>query len=195
MCLNVKTPLPFRPHTLNLAPLLHMCTDHPARYTYQPTSRDPQDVLRPAPDDPLYDLRLLCCHDNTGRPPREVCVRVCCFYVMCVHVCVRASVHMCARVTILCLSMACVPVPYLSCLSTFKPSTVNVHLFNNCSAEILILRVLFSFCTSPHSEIFLFNFRAIASAQAKIKPTLKANYVVWPAAHIINFGYVPLDLR
>jgi protein Mpv17 len=31
--------------------------------------------------------------------------------------------------------------------------------------------------------------------RTKLKPTLLANYMVWPAAHLINFSLVPLDLR
>jgi len=37
--------------------------------------------------------------------------------------------------------------------------------------------------------------RALAAVQSKIVPTLKANYLLWPAAHLINFGFVPLELR
>eukprot|EP00200_Dunaliella_tertiolecta_P008705 CAMPEP_0202374400 /NCGR_PEP_ID=MMETSP1127-20130417/5236_1 /ASSEMBLY_ACC=CAM_ASM_000462 /TAXON_ID=3047 /ORGANISM="Dunaliella tertiolecta, Strain CCMP1320" /LENGTH=352 /DNA_ID=CAMNT_0048971543 /DNA_START=240 /DNA_END=1298 /DNA_ORIENTATION=+ len=37
--------------------------------------------------------------------------------------------------------------------------------------------------------------RALTTVKDKIKPTLKANYLLWPAAHLVNFGLVPLDLR
>jgi len=37
--------------------------------------------------------------------------------------------------------------------------------------------------------------RALSTVKNKIKPTLKANYLLWPAAHLVNFGLVPLDLR
>ncbi|KAF5825645.1 hypothetical protein DUNSADRAFT_7859, partial [Dunaliella salina] len=37
--------------------------------------------------------------------------------------------------------------------------------------------------------------RALSTVKDKIKPTLKANYLLWPAAHLVNFGLVPLDLR
>ncbi|KAL6755714.1 hypothetical protein V8C86DRAFT_3098577 [Haematococcus lacustris] len=31
--------------------------------------------------------------------------------------------------------------------------------------------------------------------QAKLRPTLAANYCLWPAAHLVNFGLVPSDQR
>lgn len=31
--------------------------------------------------------------------------------------------------------------------------------------------------------------------RAKLGPALKANYLLWPAAHVVNFGFVPSEQR
>lgn len=37
--------------------------------------------------------------------------------------------------------------------------------------------------------------QAVAEAKEKFKPTLMANYVLWPAANLINFAFVPPSQR
>eukprot|EP00906_Rhabdomonas_costata_P033992 RCo047848 len=36
---------------------------------------------------------------------------------------------------------------------------------------------------------------AIRVAFARLLPTLKVNWVVWPPVHVITFGFIPLDFR
>lgn len=36
---------------------------------------------------------------------------------------------------------------------------------------------------------------AVDEIKVKLWPTLRANYMLWPAAHLINFAFVPGDLR
>jgi protein Mpv17 len=31
--------------------------------------------------------------------------------------------------------------------------------------------------------------------QSKLIPSLKANYLIWPAAHLINFAFIPSSQR
>lgn len=35
----------------------------------------------------------------------------------------------------------------------------------------------------------------LATLQAKFMPTLAANYMIWPLAHLINFKFVPSQYR
>jgi hypothetical protein len=37
--------------------------------------------------------------------------------------------------------------------------------------------------------------QAVAEMKEKFKPTLMANYVLWPAANLINFAFVPPSQR
>lgn len=37
--------------------------------------------------------------------------------------------------------------------------------------------------------------QAIAEMKEKFKPTLMANYVLWPAANLVNFAFVPPSQR
>ena len=36
---------------------------------------------------------------------------------------------------------------------------------------------------------------AVAAAQDKLKPTLLANWTIWPAANFINFAFIPAEQR
>jgi hypothetical protein len=36
---------------------------------------------------------------------------------------------------------------------------------------------------------------AVSTVQTQLRPCLKANYMLWPAAHVINFAFVPASQR
>lgn len=40
-----------------------------------------------------------------------------------------------------------------------------------------------------------FHLQAVSEMKEKFKPTLMANYVLWPAANLINFAFVPPSQR
>lgn len=64
--------------------------------------------------------------------------------------------------------------------------------------------VLDQLLTSPIMTMFFFMVMrccdgrsddALAYAWSKLGPTLKANYTLWPAALLVNFAFVPCELR
>ena len=87
----------------------------------------------------------------------------------------RARITVCARVCCVC---ECVRECMCGCVG------VGVH-----SVDILLQ--LAQLLTSPHTH----THRAAAVIAAKFLPTLKANYTLWPLAHVINFGLIPPEQR
>jgi hypothetical protein len=43
--------------------------------------------------------------------------------------------------------------------------------------------------------LFALLLQAVAEMKQKFRPTLMANYVLWPAANLINFAFVPPSQR
>eukprot|EP00882_Tetradesmus_deserticola_P029214 GHRQ01032678.1.p1 GENE.GHRQ01032678.1~~GHRQ01032678.1.p1 ORF type:complete len:126 (-),score=46.53 GHRQ01032678.1:310-687(-) len=67
---------------------------------------------------------------------------------------------------------------------TLLPAHPISTLLNPAAIYFAVIR-----CIEGHPELVM------TTLQSKFLPTLAANYMIWPLAHIINFRFVPSEYR